>query len=148
MSLKLCSVCQERIPGKPGTVYWAWNRADNSRVCYKQSLDVTCFAMNVVPLQVAAESPLLICPMCHADTTHDMDAIYMTVCIPGHDCANVELPTCGPCAVEVRNTAMMNAELMPDRGSGLGGRGPQPMTSKSVWDSIGIQPGPAREARS
>jgi hypothetical protein len=145
VSLKLCSVCQERIPGKPGTVYWAWVRADNTRVCWKQSLDIGCFAMNVLPLQVAAEDPRLACPLCHSDTTHDMDAIFMTVCVPGRDCENVELATCGPCAVGVRNTAEFNAEFMPDRGREFGGRGPQPMTSSvDAWAQMGIQ---AREAQ-
>lgn len=140
MSLKLCSVCRDRIAGKPGTIYWAWSRVDNTRVCYKQSLCVTCFCVNVLPLQTEADTPLLACPLCHADTTHDMDAIFATVCLPGRDCVNVELATCGPCAVNVRNNGMLNAELMPDRGREFGGRGPQPMTSKSAWDELGLSP--------
>ena len=140
MSLYPCSACGQRAPGKLAQVYWAWLRADQSRVSYKQRLCTTCYCMHVLPVAAEAVSNVVACPVCHAGTLDDMDPVYATIYLPGQDRTDAEMALCGPCAVEVRNRALLGAEQLVDRGAEVGGPSPQPVTAADAWAALGIRP--------
>ena len=140
MSLYLCSACQERVPGKLSQVYWAWIRADGTRASMKQRLCMTCFCINVLPIATDALSAIVACPVCHAGTLDDMDPIYATVYMPGQPRMDVEMATCGPCAVEVRNRALAGAVELSDRQGALGGSSPPTISAADAWAALGLTP--------
>lgn len=146
---KICSSCGTVGTEKLSSLYWAWSRADHTRVCYLQKLCFGCFIEQAQMLIVSALQPIYVCPACGIDTTEDHDDIYLTYCLPGQQKALAELPMCGPDAVRVRNAALVGATLMPDREAGSLGAAasPQPISGAQTWASLGIVPGPAREQR-
>ena len=139
---KQCDACQMVGTDKLSSMYWAWMRADRTRVAYLQKLCYACFVDQALPLIVAAMQPVLVCPACGISTVDDHDDVFLTYCVPGESKASSEMPLCGPCAVGVRNKALVGATALEDRQSGgLGaGVGPQPIPSKDVWRSLGIVP--------
>jgi hypothetical protein len=143
-----CSSCGSRESGKNAWLCWAWNRADNTRVAWKQKVCLTCFSATALPLIVACEEGLFQCPACHSDPEGQLDPIYLTYVMPGQQKAQAELATCGSCAVEIRTRAMVGAEQMPDRESqGVGATAPT-QTSVSGWDALGLRPlGQERHSR-
>ena len=140
MSLSPCSACGVRAPGKLAQITWAWWRADNKRVAYRQRLCLTCMATTVVPLEVNSRDLSANCPACGIDTSEDMDPVYATSFVPGIGKVRLELPTCGVCAVRIRERAMTGAVKLED--SGFGGQDPSPQTdlSTEAWAQLGIQP--------
>lgn len=136
-----CSACGSREPGKNAWVLWAWNRADNERVAYRQRLCLMCVATTLAPLVISAQDSPMLCPSCHSDAGEQMDPIYSTYILPGDAKRQAEFATCGPCAVEVRNRAMVGADKLDDRPVGVGA--PTPAASPtSGWDALGLRPLP------
>ena len=135
-----CDGCGSREKGKNAWLVWAWNRADNVRVAYRQRLCITCYATNVVPLIIESDNGLLQCPVCHSDATEQLDPIYLTYITPGSAKSQAEMATCGPCAVEVRIRAQKGAELLEDRLQGVGAASAAPThTATSAWDALGLR---------
>jgi len=142
VSLFPCSACGERAPGKLSNATWAWFRADNTRVAWRQKLCVACYLANVAAIEQATRDDPLNCPMCHTDAGEQMDPCYLTIFLPGVGALRLEMATCSPCAVEVRNRAMAGATQLDDRLASSGGQSPSPQTNPalSVWAQLGIQP--------
>jgi hypothetical protein len=139
---KTCSSCQQQGTEKPSSLYWAWKRADNTRVAYLQKLCFTCFCTVVLPLVSPSLEPLLACPACGISTVDDYDAVYVKIYVPGEQPMTLEMPLCGPCAVNVRTQAQKGAKLLDDReAGGLGATGgPQPVSAAQTWASLGLVP--------
>jgi hypothetical protein len=137
---KICQRCEQQHLEKPAGMYWAWVNADGRRRAWKQKLCAECFREHVVPLIIAAEQPVLICPACGISTVEDMDAVFLTYCLPGMPQGQSEMPLCAACAVRVRQGALMGATELEDRGIGVGGPQPKSLSATSVWDSLGLAP--------
>lgn len=142
MSLFPCSFCGQRAVGKMSSATWAWWRADQQRVAYRQRLCLTCFVQNVAGLEQATRDEPFHCPACHTDPSDDMDPVYLTVFIPGVGPLRLEMATCGACAVEIRNRAQQGAVQLDDREPQFGGQGtgPQNSNTPSAWAALGIEP--------
>lgn len=142
MSLFPCSVCGERAVGKLSSATWAWWRADNVRVAWRQRLCVACFAAGVAPLEHETRAEPLNCPLCHTAPGDDMDPCYLTVYVPGIGPIRLEMATCGACAVEVRQRAQQGAVKLDDRQVESGGQGPGPQTDAGLdaWRALGLVP--------
>ncbi len=137
---KICDLCGAQGSEKLVSLYWAWVRADGHRKAYKQRVCPECMRQRYVPLIVRAMEPVLICPACGESTAEDMDAIYLTFCIPGMPQDASEMPTCGSCAVEIRNLALTGAVPLEDRGVGVGGLQPVATSAAQGWADLGIVP--------
>jgi hypothetical protein len=137
---KLCALCGQQSLAKPASLYWAWVNADGRRRAWKQKVCPDCFRDQYVPLIVASMEPVLICPKCGISTVDDYDAIYLTFCLPGMPQDQSEMPTCGACAVAVRQIALQGASELPDRGVGVGGPQPVARTGAEVWADLGLRP--------
>jgi predicted RNA-binding Zn-ribbon protein involved in translation (DUF1610 family) len=143
---KICGSCKQQVLEKLASLYWAWTNADGRRRAWKQKLCASCVQDDVVGLIVAAEQPLLVCPSCGESTVDDMDAIYLTYCLPGMPTGQSEMPTCGSCAVAIRTKALRGAVELPDRQAeaGVGVGGPQPIDAAGAWAALGLRPRGAR----
>jgi hypothetical protein len=141
MPLIPCSGCRTRDYDKLSQVTWAWSRADRTRAAWRQRLCVNCFAARVLAIEepIPADGPLT-CPGCHIETEHDFDAVYATAYVPGAGKFRYEFPFCGACAVEVRNRAQQNAELLPERELESRGQAPGLSNTPTAWDQLGIRP--------
>lgn len=139
MSLFPCSACGVRSPGKLSSCTWAWFRADNVRVAYRQRLCLTCVATTIAPLEVSTREWSLNCPACGIDASDDMDPVYLTMFAPGIGRIQLEFPLDPKCAVEVRNRAQLGAVLLEDTSSGGQEPGPQTNTP-SGWAALGLAP--------
>jgi hypothetical protein len=141
MSLYPCSACGERtsVGVSLCQATWAWWRADNQRVAYRQRLCVACFAMTIAPLEVASREQTMTCPACGIDTSEDMDPVYCTAYVPSLGRVRLELPCCAPCAAELRLRAQKGAQKLEDRVDGFVGRGPR-TEAPSPWEELGIEP--------
>jgi hypothetical protein len=137
---KICNHCDQQYLGKPISLYWAWVRADGHRTAWKQKVCSDCFREHYVRLIVIAEEPLLACPACGISTVDDMDAVYLTYCVPGSPQSQSEMPLCPSCAVGVRNHALTGAVALPDRGVAVGGPQPPAQSGAALWDSLGLAP--------
>lgn len=137
-----CSGCGGREPGKLSNATWAWWRADNVRTAWRQKLCVSCYVLRVQPLESAVGTEPMHCPLCHTDPGEDMDPTYLTVFVPGLGPLRLEMATCGPCAVEMRNRAQENATHLDDRQPSFGGpdTGPQTDPALQAWRDLGIAP--------
>jgi hypothetical protein len=143
MPLIPCSACRERPSEKLCQVTWAWNPRPRERLAYRQRLCVGCFAQRVAPLdQPIPLTGALTCPSCGIDVEHDMEPVYVTSFIPGIGKHRMELPLCGPCAVEVRVRAQENAELLEERDPESRGLESAPSTAPQLtaWERLGIVP--------
>jgi len=140
--LKPCSFCGSREPGKHSNATWAWNRADGQRVAWRQRLCVQCYITNVAGLDAALTEEPFSCPICHTEAGEAMDPCYLTIFIPGYGPRRLEMGTCGPCAVEIRNRAQQGGVKLDDSQASFGGQGQGPQTDPAleVWKSLGIQP--------
>lgn len=143
MSLIPCDSCAKRVPEKLSQATWAWYRADGVRTAYRQRLCTACYCMNILPLDKPLDLEELHCPACGISTQHDLDPVYATVYVPGLRAKQqFEFPTCGACAVEIRNRAQRGAQFLPDR-RGVEGPDSSPSsttTRESYWSGIGIAP--------
>jgi hypothetical protein len=136
-----CSYCRKRPEEKLSQVTWAWNPRPTVRMAYRQRLCLQCFLTNVLPLDKPVEATgALTCPSCGIDTELDMEPVYCTAFLPGTGRLRLELPLCGPCAVEIRTRAQTNAELLPEREPESRGQAPSTPLVPSVWGSLGISP--------
>lgn len=133
-----CSYCGARDRGKNAWLVWAWNRADNERVAYRQKLCLTCVSANLAPLLINAQEEPLSCPACHMNAGEDMDPVFVTYVLPGWGKEQGEFAMCGACAVEVRSRAQKGADLMEDRQVGVGAAAPT-LTPVSGWDALGLR---------
>lgn len=136
---KQCGRCEQQVPGKRASLYWAWVNADGRRRAYKQMVCPTCVIEAFAALIVRSEEPVLICPDCGIGTADDYDAVYLTYCLPGMPKAQSEMPLCGSCAVKVRTEALKGATALPDREAGVGGLGPQPTDPVPDWGALGLR---------
>lgn len=139
MQLVPCAVGPHRSPEKPSTLFWAWNRADGVRKAYKQRLCVGHFAERIVPLEVAAEGELLVCPCCGISTQEDLDPVYLIAYLPGVGREDCQLATCGACAAKLRAQAMENAVELENRSLGAESQ-PPTKDSSAVWRALGRNP--------
>lgn len=145
MSLYPCSCCGSRPQGKLSSVTWAWNRADGTRVAFRQRLCLSCFTLYVQGLPMLPPDSEIVCPRCGIGTEHDMDPVYATAFVPTIGRYDFEWATCASCAVEIRNAAEVGAEKLEDRqqGSlGAGASGPQTIAAAQTWASLGRAPLP------
>jgi len=140
MSLFKCSLCDQRVPGKLSQATWAWWRADNKRVAYRQRICLGCFAEHIAPLEVSSREWSMTCPCCGANSEFDMDPVYLTIYVPTVGPLRLEMPTDAACAVKLRVLAQTNAEPLDDSGGQFGGQGPSPQTPAGPWAALGIQP--------
>lgn len=134
-----CSYCGARDKGKNAWLVWAWNRADNVRVAYRQRLCLDCTATNLSPLLINAQDDPFNCPVCHTNPGEQMDPTFVTYVLPGWGKEQGEFATCGPCAAEVRIRGQRGADLLEDRQVGVGAAAPT-QTRVSAWDALGLRP--------
>jgi hypothetical protein len=139
---KLCALHGKQVAEKRVSLYWAWQNAQNRRSAFLQQVCADCFRQEYARLIVAAEEPVLLCPMCGIDTVDDYQAIWLTYCVPGMPKAQSEMPMCPPHGDQLRNTAMTGASRLEDREASSGGLGPQPeaLTGSALWDALGLHP--------
>ena len=137
---KLCDLCGQQRLEKPASLYWAWVLTNGRRRAYKQRVCSDCMREHYVQLIIASEQPLLACPACGISTVEDMDACFLTYCLPGAPKGQSEMPMCPPCAAELRIKALTGAHELEDRGVGVGGPQPMAQSSTSVWDQLGLAP--------
>jgi|GEM_PF-3534967 len=138
-----CSFCGEHRAGeKLSNATWAWWRADNERVAWRQRLCVGCYVTNVSPLEQGCAEEPYDCPVCHTAPGEAVDPTYLTIFIPGWGRRRLEMATCGPCAVEVRNRAQVGSRKLDDRRLQSEGQDPGPQTDPSLaaWQALGILP--------
>ena len=137
-----CSACGEREPGKLCSCTWAWWRADNQRVAWRQLLCVKCYILRVQPLESAIGTDPLNCPICHTDPGEAMDPTYLTCFVPGLGPLRLEMATCGVCAVELRVRGQEGSRKLEDRLAQSGGQDPGPQTDPALdaWRALGIAP--------
>jgi hypothetical protein len=140
MSLIPCDYCGKRVPEKLAQVTTAWYRADGVRTAYRQRLCTGCYCSNILPLDKDVDYENLACPACGIDTSHDMDPVYVTSFVPGGGRVQFEFPTCGPCAVELRNRAQQGGVSLENRPlvEGPGGGPSTATTRESYWAAIGV----------
>jgi hypothetical protein len=143
VSLIPCDFCARKVPEKLCQTTWAWYRADNHRVAWRQRLCTQCFCTNVLPLDQPLNFEGLTCPACGVSTDKDMDPVYATSFLPGEGKQQLEIPLCASCAVEVRNRAMHGAAQLEDKprveGPGAGPSTNSPTTRESYWANLGIR---------
>lgn len=123
-----CSAHGKRVPGKLASVYWRWFNGEGVSVGWKQRLCADCAKDNLKPLLAHANSESLdvsVCPACGTDSSQDMEPLYITICTPGSERRDLELPICAGCATDVRQMATAGAERLPDRGQLRGAMAPR-----------------------
>lgn len=139
MSLIACSICGERIFGKPASLYWAWRLADGTRRAWKQSLCSQCFVAHYMQYVINAEASTWACPRCQTPTETDYDAIYVDIYMPRQPRHRAEFATCGMCAAQIRAHVQQFSGQLPDRMP-ADGRPQPPMDSADVaWDELGMR---------
>jgi len=122
-------------------VTWAWLRADRRRVAWRQNLCIDCFSAYVLALDTEqAPEGALTCPGCHMGVTDELDPVYCTAYVPHTGKVRFEIPTCGACAVEVRNKALRHAVQLEDREPESRGQAPGAPSPVSAWAALGIVP--------
>jgi hypothetical protein len=137
MSFRPCSICEQRFPGKPATLYSAWFRVDGVRTAYKQRLCPGCFAtayletLRGVSAHDGAEQT---CPLCGASTKDDLDPIYLTLYLPKQPEREYEIGSCAACAAKLRIVLQQGGEPLADRTRQAGGPSPSP----SAWESVSL----------
>jgi hypothetical protein len=138
--IRPCSGCGQREPGKNANVTFAWFTTENRRVAYRLSLCMNCYVVNVHELDVKTETNGVLCPTCGQDAGTDMDPCYITAYVPGYGKRQIEMPTCGVDAAELRAWFGDHGETLPD--AGFGGQGPGPQTGPppaTDWASAGLR---------
>ena len=137
---KICPLCSQQSLGKLASLYWAWTLADGRRKAWKQKACADCFREHYVRLVVSSMEPVLLCPSCGISTADDFDAVYLSYFMPGMPGGQSEMPLCGPCAVEVRNKALLGASPLEDRGVGVGGPQQVAPGGAEAWAALGLAP--------
>lgn len=137
---RICPLCQQQSLTKLASLYWAWTVADGRRRAWKQQACGDCFREHYVNLVVASMEPVLMCPGCGISTVDEFDAVYLSYYLPGMPSGQSEMPLCGPCAVEVRNKALLGSTQLEDRGVGVGGPQPQAQDPAQMWADLGLRP--------
>lgn len=134
MSLHPCSACGGHIQGKAISVYWAWNRADGTRVSYLSWLDQQHFLEHVMPWDQGDAPAAYVCPGCGIGTVDDYDAIYAHIYVPRMPEMVQEWPTCASCAAVKRLWIVDHSALQPDRQAQLGAGAPNTPSTPYTWE--------------
>ena len=137
MSIRPCSICKRRVPGKLATSYNAWFLANGQRIAYRQRLCLPCLSTSYRALfQASATSTLTetpTCPGCGGESEKDSDPVFITLYLPKQEPREFELNFDAACAAKTRGVMSEGAELLADRqASGEGPQAPQP----SPWDDL------------
>lgn len=136
MSVRKCSLCKHRVPGKLATSYNAWFNGEGKRVCYRQRLCLPCLSQSLVPILRNTSEDLTessTCPGCGGSSEDDVDPVFLTLYLPKQEPKEFELDLCALCADGIRGTMSEGGELMADRSAPGGGpQAPQP----SPWDEL------------
>lgn len=136
MSIRPCSICKRRVPGKLATAYNAWFLADGKRICYRQRLCLPCLQNSLAPILRNSNSTLTeepTCPACGGTSTEDSDPVFITLYLPKQEPQEFELDFDAACAAKTRGVMSEGGELLADRQSAVEGPGaPQP----SPWDDL------------
>ncbi len=140
MSLIPCSFDGQRVAEKLCQVTWAWNRADHSRVAYRQRLCITHFCTAVLAIDKPwSPGDGVHCPACGIDTAEDMDPVYATAYVPGTGKIQYEFALCPLHAAEVRVNAQLGAEKLEDRQEVFRGQAPNtPPPGVADWAKLGL----------
>lgn len=136
MSLRPCSVCNERVPGKLATAYCAWFLTDGERTAWKQKLCSGCLVEQYKPLlqNGSSTSPgSLTCPGCGGSSETDLDPVYLTLYLPKSEPKEFELSMCAACAAKIRVVMQLGAVKLENREAGL--RGPS-TSSPDPWSTL------------
>lgn len=137
MSFRPCSICEQRFPGKPATIYCAWFTADNNRIAYKQRLCPGCLGAAYVEVLKASNSngsDTDTCPSCGGANSVDLDPIFVTLYLPKQPEREYELATDAACAAKLRIVMQQGADRLEDRSASR----PGPSTSPTAWDAVGL----------
>jgi len=118
MPFARCSVHDQRDAPKYASVYAAWFRSDGVRTAYKQKLCPQALREELSQILAHASDTSLdvtACPACGANSSEDLDPIYLNVYLPKQEARVYELPTCASCAAILRVQLQRGAEKLPDR---------------------------------
>jgi hypothetical protein len=88
VSIRPCSLCGHRVPGKLASAYWAWFVGDGDRVAWKQRLCLPCLTSTFAETLRNAKSGLtgdITCPVCGGQSEADMDAVFCVLYLPKTD---------------------------------------------------------------
>lgn len=136
MSIRPCSICKRRVPGKLATSYNAWFLANGQRICYRQRLCLPCLSTSLGPTLRNSSSDstdTATCPACGGSSETDSDPVFITLYLPKQDPREFELNFDAACAAKTRGVMSEGGELLADRqASGEGPEAPRP----SPWDEL------------
>lgn len=130
MSTRPCSVHGKRLPygEKLASVYWRWQAETGVSVGYLQRLCPPCAIETIKPILVHVKDDSLdasVCPVCGSDSSNGMVPFNITICTPGSERRDLELPICSGCAPRAAAIAMLGADRLPDRGGSRGAMAPR-----------------------
>jgi hypothetical protein len=136
MSIRPCSLCKQRVPGKLATSYNAWFLADGKRICYRQRLCLPCLTTTfgtILRNSNSTSTDTATCPACGGSSETDSDPVFITLYLPKQDPREYELDLDAACAAKTRGAMQDGGELLADRqAQGEGPQAPQP----SPWDDL------------
>ena len=136
MSIRPCSLCAKRVPGKLSSVYWAWFVGDNERIAWKQRLCLPCLGSTFAETLRNAKSASMediTCPACGGASEADMDPVFCVLYLPKSDPAEYELNLDAACAASLRSNIYGHGERLENREREL--RGPS-TDSPDPWSAL------------
>lgn len=136
MSIRPCSMCRRRVPGKLCSAYWAWFTADGERVAWKQKLCQACLLSHFqVILRSASSASMdgLMCPGCGGTSETDLDPVFLILYLPKSDPREFELNTDAACAAKIRVSIVDHGDRLENRE--LESRGPS-TPSNDPWAEL------------
>jgi len=119
-----CSYCEERVKGKPASLYWAWFPLPGERVAYKTRSCPECLTSHFKALLQTSSSTSTdddTCIACGGSSEADEAVVYLTLYLPKREALSYELVFDAPCAVKTYATISDVGERLPDRGARDGG---------------------------
>jgi len=136
LSIRPCSLCQHRVPGKLSTAYWAWFVGDNERIAWKQRLCLPCLGTTFAEILRNAKSASMesiTCPACGGQSEADMDPVFCVLYLPKRDPEEFELNLDAACAASLRSNIFEHGERLENREREL--RGPS-TDSPDPWAEL------------
>jgi hypothetical protein len=142
MLRNLCSVCQERRPGKLATIYWAWTWPTGNRLAYKQHYDPGCISIWNKAIMIGRK-PQPHCSECDEEFVNGISrvSVWATIYLPKQERIDDMIEFHPDCFEAVVDRLTAHATILPNGGSGSGTGAPSPEPEPwPDWADLDLRP--------
>lgn len=138
LSRQRCGICEQKVPEKLASFYWAWFDDKGARHALKQRLCTRCVGVeyrDLIQHYYSPDNDEAGCVACGCIIDAEADPVWLTAYLPKQEPLTFEFQLDAGCALMIRTAARKGATRLEDRQTPR-----ESESSTTAWDSLGLAP--------